>query len=403
MRQQTRRGFVTTCAGTVAASLAGCLGSATGGDESADGTRAAASFFVFGDIARHVAGDVATAETLVPTGQHGHGWEPGPDVQGRVLQSDLFVHGMPEFQPWADDIRTSLDADGADVMSVDITADIDLHELGPDGGHAHGDHEEDHDEHESTHTEDHEEGHDDHEKNHDDDHTETHAHKESPDGHDEHNSSETDHHDTTAEHDHGESDDHDESDNHDSEEEHNHDHGNVDPHFWLDPTRVATATQTLRDAFQSIDDANADAYEANAAAYEETLSDLDAAFESGLESRTRDVVFVAGHNAYGYLEDRYDLTVVTLSGLSPDDDPTPRDIERAQATIDEHDIQYILADPLESDRAATQLVAETDATDTLPFTSIPGMTTEWTEQNWGYVDIMREVNLPSLRTALGAE
>ncbi|UVE52467.1 zinc ABC transporter substrate-binding protein (plasmid) [Haloferax larsenii] len=401
MRQQTRRGFVATCAGTVAASLAGCLGSATGGDDPADGTRAAASFFVFGDIARHVAGDVATAETLVPTGQHGHGWEPGPDVQGRVLQSDLFVHAMSGFQPWADDIRTSLDADGADVMSVDITADIDLHELGPDGGHAHGDHEEDHaDEHDETHTDEHDDGHS-------DDHTETHAHEESHDGHEEHNTSEEDHHDTTAEHGHDESDahDHDTEDehNHDTEDEHDHDHGNVDPHFWLDPKRVQTATQTLRDAFQSIDDTNADAYAANAAAYEETLSDLDSAFESGLESRTRDVVLVAGHNAYGYLEDRYDLTVVTLSGLSPDDDPTPRDIERAQAAIDEHDIQHILADPLESDRAATQLLAETDATDILPFTSIPGLTTEWTEQDWGYVDIMREVNLPSLRTALGAE
>ncbi|WP_396613417.1 metal ABC transporter substrate-binding protein (plasmid) [Haloferax sp. S1W] len=346
MNLRTRRGFVTALSGAAAAGLAGCLGSATGGQPS-NKTRASASFFVFGDIARHVAGDAATAETLVPTGQHGHGWEPGPDVQGRVLESDLLVHGMPGFQPWADDIRTSLDADGASVVSVDITADVDLHELGADGGHAH-------DEHEGEHA--------------DDDHS-------------------NEDHETSESHDH----------------DHDHDHGNVDPHFWLDPKRVATATQTLRKAFQSVDEANAEAYASNAAAYEDTLSDLDSAFESELASRTRDVVLVAGHNAYGYLEDRYDLTVVTLSGLSPDDDPTPRDIERAQAAIADHGIQHILADPLESDRAATQLVSETDATDVLPFTSIPGLTPEWEEKQWGYVDIMRNVNLPSLRTALGAE
>ena len=52
------------------------------------------SFFVFGDFASQIAGGAATANTLVPVGQHGHGWEPGPKIQGTVLDSDLFVRGM---------------------------------------------------------------------------------------------------------------------------------------------------------------------------------------------------------------------------------------------------------------------------------------------------------------------
>lgn len=279
-------------------------------------------------MARHVAGDAASVETLVPIGQHGHGWEPGPDVQGRVLESDLFVHGMPGFQPWADDIRTSLEADDSGVSEVDASADVELHEIGADG-HVH-----------------------------DDEH---------------------------------------------AEESETHDHGELDPHFWLDPTRVATATETLRDAFQSVDAANADAYAANADAYRETLSELDAAFEDGLADRERDVLLVAGHDAYGYLADRYDLDIVALTGISPDEEPSPRDIERAQATIEEHGIRHVLVDPLESDRAAQQLVSETDAENVLPLTPLPGVMTEWEENDWGYVDIMREVNLPSLRTALGAQ
>ncbi|WP_424009401.1 metal ABC transporter substrate-binding protein [Haloferax denitrificans] len=346
MRTKTRRRFLATVAGSAAVGLAGCLGGddssdSTGStDSSADSeTTATASFFVFGDAARHVAGDAASVDTLVPIGQHGHGWEPGPDVQGRVLESDLFVHGMPGFQPWADDIRASLDADGSGVAEVDASADVDLHEIGPDG-HVHDD--ESHDETEQR----------------DDEHAEE---------------SETD------------------------------DHGELDPHFWLDPTRVATATETLRDAFQSVDSANADAYAANAESYREALSELDAAFEDGLAASERDVILVAGHDAYGYLADRYDLDIVALTGLSPDEEPSPRDIERAQATIEEHDIRHVLADPLESDRAAQQLVGETDAEDVLPLTPLPGVMTEWEENDWGYVDIMREVNLPSLRTALGAQ
>ncbi|QIB77735.1 zinc ABC transporter solute-binding protein [Haloferax volcanii] len=370
MPTKTRRRFLATVAGSAAVGLAGCLG----GDDSSDSagstdspaapeTTATASFFVFGDVARHVAGDAASVETLVPIGQHGHGWEPGPDVQGRVLESDLFVHGMPGFQPWADDIRTSLEADDSGVSEVDASADVELHEIGADG-HVHDD--ESHDE-----TEHHEE--------------ETHANETD-------HTNETEHHEETEHHD----------DEH-AEESETHDHGELDPHFWLDPTRVATATETLRDAFQSVDAANADAYAANAESYRETLSELDAAFEDGLADRERDVLLVAGHDAYGYLADRYDLDIVALTGISPDEEPSPRDIERAQATIEEHGIRHVLADPLESDRAAQQLVSETDAEDVLPLTPLPGVMTEWEENDWGYVDIMREVNLPSLRTALGAQ
>ncbi|KAB1185056.1 MULTISPECIES: metal ABC transporter substrate-binding protein [Haloferax] len=325
MQLQKRRAFLAAVSGTTAAALAGCLGGDTQQQTTASGeVLASASFFVFGDIARHVAGDTATAETLVPLGQHGHGWEPGPDVQGRILESTLFVHGMADFQPWADDIVASLDADGADVVSVDIAADVDLHAF------------------DATH--------------HDEAHSET-------------------------------------------DEEHGTDA--VDPHFWMDPERVATATKTLRDAFQSVDDANAEAYAENTDSYVTALSDLDTAFEQGLESRERDVILVAGHDAFGYLAERYDFDVVALTGLSPDDDPSPRDIERAQAAIEEHGIRHVLADPLEPDRAAKQLVAETAAESVLPLTSIPGLTAEWDDEEWGYIDIVREVNLPSLQTALG--
>ncbi|KTG26588.1 metal ABC transporter substrate-binding protein [Haloferax profundi] len=349
MRRQNRRDFLAAVSGATTMALAGCLGSGTSGQPAApDETLATASFLVFGDVTSHVAGEAASAETLVPLGQHGHGWEPGPDVQGRILESTVFVHGMRDFQPWADDIVDSLEADGSDVVTVDISADVSLHEVGDDG-HAHGDGDEDaHDE--GTHDED---------------------------------TSGDDHHDET-----------------DSHEE--HDTGSVDPHFWMDPQRVATATRTVRDAFQAVDEANADAYADNAERYLDSLADLDAAFEEGLESRERDVILVAGHDAYGYLADRYDFDVVALTGLSPDDEPSPRDIERAQATIEEHGIRHILADPLESDRAAQQLVTETDAEDVLPLTSIPGLTQEWDENDWGYIDIMRETNLPSLRTALDA-
>lgn len=94
--------------------------------------------------------------------------------------------------------------------------------------------------------------------------------------------------------------------------------------------------------------------------------------------------------------------MAALTDVSPDDRPTPRDIERAQTVVETHGLRYVCADPLESQQAAEQLVAETDAEAVLPLTAIPGLTEEWAANDWGYVDVMEQVNLPTLARALDA-
>ena len=518
MPQYTRRRLIAT--GLSAASISaisGCLG---GGGSNSEAT-AQASFFVFGDFASEVAGDVTTAETLVPVGQHGHGWEPGPQIQGTIRESELFIYGMEGFQPWADDIVTTLRDDDADVSLLAAGAGIDRLE----GGHDHGS------EHEESHDEDHEsEGEHDHESDAGHDHEESlsehsisHAcgHMEgslgpeaeplvaassqgdastfsqthqpyaveltegtsyvtfepesgdagtyafftdtpgamrpvetsvvhdaqgvegcdaieeyvvvesengvvtieltggagtvvtllaegvsddhAPGTEDEHgHEGEHDHegeHESESEHDHEE--EH-ETGTHEGEDEHGHDHSGEDPHFWLDPARAKQAVSTIRSGFVDVDGDNASAYADNAESYRSRLDELDSSFQSTLDNASKDVVFVAGHNAFQYLGQRYGFEVETLTGLSPDDQPTPQDVERAQEIIAEHDLEYVCADPLESQQAANQLVAETDATEVLPLTPIPGQTQEWADQDWGYVEIMENVNLETLSTALDA-
>lgn len=323
---------------TTIGSLAGCTSrpSSDSGSQS-NGPVAQSSFFVFGDFASEVAGDAATAETLVPIGQHGHGWEPGPQVQGTILESALFIYGMDGFQPWVDDLVKSVSDDGADVETVAAGTAVDRIEASPDHGETDG----------STEDVDHQ-----------DDATETGGH---------------DHTDDT------------------------------DPHFWLDPVRAKQAVDTIHNGFVDVDSDNADTYMDNATAYRDRLEELDSSFQSALEDASKAVVLVAGHNAFRYLGQRYGFTLETLTGLSPDEQPTPEDIERAQAIIAEHDLEYVCADPLESQTAANQLVEETRAKDVLPLTPIPGQTQAWADKDWGYVEIMENVNLETLTTALDAQ
>ncbi|WP_440990682.1 metal ABC transporter substrate-binding protein [Haloarchaeobius baliensis] len=375
MQELTRRRVLTGTGLAGLSAVAGCLdGVNAGGDTETNSVQS--SFFVFGAVTAAVAGDATDASVLVPIGQHGHGWEPGPRVRESIRDASLLVHGMNGFQPWVDDITTDLAADGAGVETVDASADVDLLPL--DGGHGHddGDHEtehgtEHHDEHTGT-------------EHHDEDHdgTEHHEEEHHDDGHDGTEHHEEEHHD----------------DGHDG-----HDHGGeFDPHFWLDPLRVQTAVDTVREGLAAIDPANADVYESNATAYRERLDSLHADLEATVADASKGTLLVAGHDAFSYLGDRYGLEVEALTGLSPDSQPTARDIERAQEVIEHHDLRYICADPLESQRAAEQLVAETDAEAVLPLTALPGLHADWADRDWGYVDIVENVNRPTLERALEA-
>ncbi|MDS0261534.1 zinc ABC transporter substrate-binding protein [Haloarcula sp. S1CR25-12] len=395
--EYTRRRMLAATAGLAGlGAVAGC----SGGSGQSNAAAVQSSFFVFGDIADNVAGDSATTDLLVPLGQHGHGWEPGPRVRENIYDASLFVHGMAGFQPWADDILADLSADGAEVTPVDASADVSLLEFGAGG----------HDEHEGEHHDEHgTDSHDDHGTDSHDEHgTDSHD-DHGTDSHDDHGTDSHDDHGTDSHDDHG-TDSHDDhgTETHDGHEETHegedgdHDHGSMDPHFWMDPRRVATAVGTVEQAMADLDGDNADSYAANAEAFRNRLTDLDERIESRLADASKDVLLVAGHDAFGYLAERYGVRVEALTDASPDDRPTPSDIERAQMAIDEHGLSYICADPLESQTAADQLVAETDAEAVLPLTAMPGLRESWAESDWGYVDVMEQVNLPTLTEALGA-
>ncbi|WP_435194827.1 metal ABC transporter substrate-binding protein [Natronomonas sp. EA1] len=369
MSELTRRGFLLGSSAAMVAT-AGCLGTQAGATETGG---VQASFFVVSDFTANVTDGELAVETVVPFGQHGHGWEPGPDVQRAVSNADAFVYVGEGFQPWADKLVRNIRDDGSDVAVIEAWADVELRSGTEDG----------HDEHEEEHGT-HEEEHGTHEEEHGSKDTETEHHDKHEGDH------ETEHHDKHEK-------DHDGNDSHASHA------GAVDPHYWLDLGRAARSVETIAAGLGDVDPANADTYRANAAAYTDRLAALDATYEERLAGRTRDTVLVAGHNSFQYLAERYGFHVESLVGLAPDASPTPKDVARAQAVIDEHDIEYVLAPVFESDRAATQLVAETDAKAVLPLTPVPTLTEEWRENGWGYLEVMEQVNLPSLARALGAE
>lgn len=125
-RGRSRRQVLAAGGGLLATGLAGCLG----GSGASDGPVAVASFFSFYDFGREIARETPlTVENLVPTGLHGHGWEPNASVTRDIIEADAFVHVGPGFQPWADRAIQTLKDDDVDTALINVREGVELVDL----------------------------------------------------------------------------------------------------------------------------------------------------------------------------------------------------------------------------------------------------------------------------------
>jgi len=171
----------------------------------------------------------------------------------------------------------------------------------------------------------------------------------------------------------------------------------LDPHIWLDPIIAKRQVEIIRDALIKIDPINSSLYEENARQYLEKLSELDQKFQQGLAvCQIREAV--ASHAAFGYLAKRYNLTIFSIAGLSPKEEPSLRRLGEIAKLAQEKNIRYIFFETLVSPKLAETIAKEIGA-QTLVFNPIEGLTEEEIKQGKNYISIMEE-NLKNLRRAL---
>ena len=91
---------------------------------------------------------------------------------------------------------------------------------------------------------------------------------------------------------------------------------------WLDPLRLADVADQVAVQLGELDPGSTSAFEANAAELRGQLEELDAEFAARLAD-CDDRTLVTGHDAFGYLAERYDPTQVGIAGLNLEAEPTP--------------------------------------------------------------------------------
>ncbi|MDO9458136.1 metal ABC transporter substrate-binding protein [Nocardioides sp.] len=175
-----------------------------------------------------------------------------------------------------------------------------------------------------------------------------------------------------------------------------HDHGDeLDPHFWLDPLKMADLGDAVAESLSDIDPDHADDFAAGAAALRADLVDLDAAFTDGLADCDRHTIVVS-HDAFGYLG-RYGLEVAPVAGLTPDAEPTPAVLADLQDLIRDDGITTVFSERLASPRL-TQALADDMGVRTAVLDPLEGLAD--TTSGDDYLSLMRG-NLAALREANG--
>lgn len=187
----------------------------------------------------------------------------------------------------------------------------------------------------------------------------------------------------------GEGEEHDHAD----DDEDAHDHGDADPHFWLDPSRMPAVADAVAEHLTELDPDGADEFAANAAALDERFAALDEAYSTGLaECGIR--TFVTSHTAFGYLAHRYDLEEVGISGIDPEAEPSPARLAEVSDVVRDEGVTTLFFETLVSPK-----VAETLAQDLGVQTAVLDPIEGLADDDADYFSIADD-NLEALRVAL---
>lgn len=293
----SKRILAAACAAATALALSACTSTASSGDSSSkDGSLTVmASFYPLQYLAEKVGGEHVSVTSLTPDGAEPHDLELSPKMVDSLSSADAVIY-LAGFQSAVDEAIEQQ----APKTVIDVSSAAELVEAGSDANHPA--------EEEST---------------------------------EETQSGETDAHDHDHEgHDHA---------GHD----HHHDM-NADPHFWLDPVRMAKAATLVGDKLAEADSAHADTYKANAKALAEELTTLGDTLVTKT-SKCQVKTFVTAHTAFGYLADRTGLTQVGISGLDPESSPSPARLAEIGQIAKEQGVTTIFTEALIDPKVAQTL------------------------------------------------
>lgn len=178
-----------------------------------------------------------------------------------------------------------------------------------------------------------------------------------------------------------------------------HDHGEFDPHVWLDPMLAKKEAQKIYETLVAVDPTHKDVYTKNFTELEKQFDQLDQEYQV-MVKKARNKEFVTSHSAFSYLAKRYGLKQISISGISPEDEPSPKELKKIIEEVKKHNVKYIFFETLVSGKIADVVKNEMKA-EALTLNPLEGLTQEELNNKQDYFSVMKK-NKENLAKALGA-
>ncbi|HET3215819.1 TPA: zinc-binding lipoprotein AdcAII, partial [Streptococcus pneumoniae] len=105
-----------------------------------------------------------------------------------------------------------------------------------------------------------------------------------------------------------------------------------DPHTWLDPEKAGEEAQIIADKLSEVDSEHKETYQKNAQAFIKKAQELTKKFQPKFEKATQKT-FVTQHTAFSYLAKRFGLNQLGIAGISPEQEPSPRQLTEIQEFV----------------------------------------------------------------------
>ena len=347
--------------------LSGCGNQTTTADKTEDNNNknevlnVYTTIYPLEDFTKKIGGDFVHVESILPANVDAHSFEPTTKDMMKLADSDLFIYTGAGVEGFADKATESLKNEK--VTIVKAADQIELHSLKDE--HAH----------EATAEEQSPDSHD--QANHEDNHGNEHSQEQNEQGND-----------------HGQGDEH--ADEH-SHEGDGHNHGDTDPHVWLDPNLSIQLAENIKNALTEKLPDQKETFQSNFNSLKKDLEQLDGDFKEVVENSKTKYLLVS-HAAYGYWESRYGIEQIAISGLSPNDEPSQKELKKIIEESKAHDIHYVMFEQNVSPKVSEIIQKEIGAK-SLVLHNLESITKEDRNNNEDYFSIMRK-NLQNIKTAL---
>ncbi|WP_062107583.1 metal ABC transporter solute-binding protein, Zn/Mn family [Bacillus niameyensis] len=302
------------------------------------------TIFPIEDFAKKIGGKYVEVKSVYPAGADAHTFEPTMRTMMDIADADLFIFNGAGLEPFVNKTRSTLANEK--VTMVEASKGIELLSGDDDHDHGHGhDHDGDHDEH--------------------------------------------------ADESHGDEEDHDES--HADGEHDLHHHHDKDPHIWLDPVRAIAMAENIKISLTEAMPSAKDEFERNFQEVKQTLEQMNKELQVTIEAADHKEILVS-HASYGYWEHRYGVKQISISGLSPDNEPSQKQLQTIIETAKEYGISYIIYDQNPITKVADVVKKETEA---IPVTlhNLEYITEDDLKNNEDYFSIMNK-NIETLKKVL---